>query len=115
MFEYLCKLGHFVTQIFIYKEFFWQFEKKHPKTITLIYLQVTFSMCDVPTTWKESVRSRLDDVTQLANDVLKFETRKFLANQDEEFRRQLTSRFWTQSEDLLALRICIHLDNLNNH
>ncbi len=55
--------------------------------------QVTFAMCDVSTTWKESVRSRLNDVTQLANDVLKFETRKFLANQDEEFRRMLTSRF----------------------
>ena len=55
--------------------------------------QVTFAMCDVSTTWKESVRSRLNDVTQLANDVLKFETRKFLANQDEEFRQMLTSRF----------------------
>lgn len=42
--------------------------------------------------WQESVRRRFGHVTRLANLVLDIDTRKFLANQDFEFRRRAIER-----------------------
>ena len=39
-----------------------------------------------------SVRLRLEEVTGVANRVLRFETRKFLSNQDEQFRHTMIDR-----------------------
>ena len=55
--------------------------------------KMTLGRCDVSTSWKESVLSRLDDITTLANKILQLETRKFLANQDDDFRRKLLQRY----------------------